>query len=69
MIFKYITKNLQGICTFFNIHINFLIILKKIMYWDNYKHYLEQFTKDFTQKFIHIKKLFLGKKTCNPYLK
>jgi len=39
------------------------------MYWDNYKHYLEQFTKDFTQKFIHIKKLFLGKKTCNPYLK
>jgi len=41
---------------------------KHVMYWDNYKHYYKKLQK-IVPKFIRIKKFFLGKRTCNPFLK
>jgi hypothetical protein len=39
------------------------------MYLENYKHLLQQFAKTIVQKIICMKKLFLGKNACNPFLK
>jgi hypothetical protein len=40
---------------------------KHVMYLDNYKHLLWQVAKAIVPKFIHMKKLFLGKKTYNLF--
>jgi hypothetical protein len=32
-----------------------------VMYLDNYKHLLQQVSKTIVPKFIHMKKMFLGK--------
>jgi hypothetical protein len=39
------------------------------MYWENYKHLLEQIVKNIVPKFIRMKKKIIGKKTWNPFLK
>jgi len=38
------------------------------MYLNNYKHLLKQIAKKKVLKFIHMKKVFWGKKTYNAFL-
>jgi hypothetical protein len=39
------------------------------MYWDNYKHLLQQIAKNILPKFIHMKKKKLGKRTSENMVK
>ncbi len=39
------------------------------MYLDNYKLLLLQVAQKNVQKFIHMKKMFLAKRTYNPFLR
>ncbi len=68
IIFQDETLNLQGMYTPFKIHI-YSIVINKTFVMDQYNHFLYQVVKDFIQNFIHMKKLFWDKRTCNPCLK
>jgi hypothetical protein len=60
IIFQKETLNLQGIYTFFKVHIYSTIINKKMMYLGNFKHLLTSW-KSFHSKIHFYEKVILGK--------